>query len=102
MSQRAAAQGELVRYVYTREGSTPAAIPGEIARTIRETCTDAEQVERALDFAGLVVVRLGKDAGTHVLRHWTSHEPRVIRDVDPVLLQVLATTPELITGALRA
>jgi len=102
MSQRTAAQGELVRYVYTREGSTPAVIPAEIARAIRATCTDAEQVERALDFAGLVVVRLGNDAGIHVLQHWTSHQPTLIRDADPLLAQVLAKTPELITGALRA
>lgn len=102
MSQRGAAAGDLLRYVYLREGSTPAVIPGDIARAITAACTDPDQAERALDFVGLVLVRLGKDAGTLALRHWTSHEPALLRDVDPVLAQVLATTPELITGALRA
>lgn len=102
MSQRGAATGDLLRYVYVREGSTPAVIPGDIVRAITATCTDPDVADRALEFAGIVVVRLGKDAGTHTLRHWTTHEPTLLRDVDPVLVQVLANTPELITGALRA
>jgi hypothetical protein len=94
--------GVHLRYVYTREGSTPATIPGDVARGIALTCTDADAREHALDFAGLVMFRLGSDAGAHLLRHWNTHEPALLRDVDPVLVQVLANTPELITGPLRA
>lgn len=97
-----ATRGEILRYVHTREGSTPATIPGDVARGIELMCTDAVARERALDFAGLVMVRLGNDAGRNVLRHWNTHEPALLRDVDPLLVQVLAATPELITGPLRA
>ena len=100
MSQRGAAKGDLLRYVHVREGSTPAAIPGDVVRAITATCTDPGAADRALDFAGVVMVRLGKDAGTHTLRHWTNHDPTLLRDVDPVLVEVLANTPELITGPL--
>ena len=102
MSQRSAATGDLLRYVYVREGSTPAVIPGDVVRAITATCSGRESVDRALDFAGVVVVRLGRDAGTNTLRHWTTHDPTLLRDVDPVLVQVLAYTPELITGPLGA
>jgi len=102
MSPEASERGVHLRYVYVREGSTPANIPADVARGIRLICDDAEVAERALDFAGLVMVRRGNDGGTHLLRHWATHQPSVLRDVDPVLAQVLAHTPELITGPLRA
>lgn len=102
MSEDARERGVQVRYVYVREGSTPASIPADVARGIRLICDDAEVAERALDFAGLVMVRLGNDGGTHLLRHWTTHQPLLLRDFDSVLAEVLAHTPELITGPLRA
>lgn len=102
MSQDPRESGVHLRYVYIREGSTPASIPADVARGIRLICDDPEVVERALDFAGLVMVRLGNDGGTHLLRHWTTHQPSLLRNADPVLAEVLAHTPELITGPLRA
>ncbi|HEX8696898.1 MAG TPA: hypothetical protein VF746_31050 [Longimicrobium sp.] len=91
-----------MRYVYTREGSMPAQIPADMARGVALICPDPDHAERALDFAGLVMVRLGTEGATHLLRHWTAHEPALLRDFDPVLADVLAHTPELLTGPLRA
>lgn len=102
MSHSGSGRDEVLRYVHTREGSSPAAIPGDVARGIALMCTDADAREHALDFAGLVMVRLGSDAGANLLRHWNTHDPALLRDVDPLLGHVLAHTPELITGPLRA
>jgi hypothetical protein len=93
---------QIVRYVYAREGSLPVVIPAEVARSIGIVCADAAQVDRSLDFAGLVLLRLGSDGGTNVLRHWAIHQPAVLRDFDPLLAEVLAQTPELITGPLAS
>ena len=102
MHQKTGESRQIVRYVFTREGSSPAAIAEDVASEIASTCTDPETRERALDFAGLVMVRLGMDAGTNLLRHWIEHDPALLCAVDPVLVDILANTPELITGALRA
>jgi hypothetical protein len=97
-----ARMSEHIRYVFTREGSMPTTIPAEVADGIIHGCGTAEDAERVLDFAGLVTLRLGRDGGTALLRHWHTHDPSLLRDVDPVLADVLARTPELITGPLRA
>jgi hypothetical protein len=102
MTEAAATHSDHVRYVYTRDGSMPATVPGDVERGIMVLCPEPEDAELALDFAGLVIVRLGSDAGINLLRHWTVHEPSLLRDVDPLLVDVLASTPELITGPLRA
>lgn len=93
---------EHVRYVFTREGSLPASIPADIAESIRLAARPTDDLERSLDLAGLVMLRLGHDGGSSLLRHWQAYDPTLLRDVDPVLVDVLAHTPELITGALRA
>jgi hypothetical protein len=94
---------QVVRYVFAREGSLPVVIPGDVARSIGIVCADVSAaVERSLDFAGLVLLRLGNDAGTNLLRHWAIQHPAVLRDFDSVIAEVLAETPELITGALAS
>lgn len=94
---------QVVRYVFAREGSFPVVIPADVARSIAIVCADVrEAVERSLDFAGLVLLRLGSDGGTNVLRHWAIYQPAVLRDFDPLLAEVLAQTPELITGPLAS
>ena len=91
----------LVRYVSIREGCVPATLSPDLVRQLREVCPDEVRRERGLHFASLVVVRLGKDAGEHALRHWLAHEPSLVWEADPLLLDVLATSPEVVTGPLR-
>jgi hypothetical protein len=92
---------EHIRYVFTRDGSLAASVPGDIADEIRRAAAGVEEADHALDFAALVTLRLGLDGGTHLLRHWHAHDPSVLLGVDPALIEVLAQTPEIITGPLR-
>lgn len=90
----------VVRYVSIREGCVPASLPRDVVKQLQAVCPD-QKLDRALDLASLVLVRLGHDAGAHALRHWLAQDPALIRDADPLLLDVLAQSPELVTGPLR-
>jgi hypothetical protein len=102
VSEHENGSGDHVRYVMIREGSVAAEIPAEVAHAIEAACEEAEERERSLDLAALVLVRLGNEGGRHLLGHWMTHDPTLLRNADPALAEVLAHTPEVLTGPLRA
>lgn len=87
-------------FVETREGPTPVTIPADVSGAITSSAGEEDSVERALRLAGLVLLRVGEEAGTLLLRHWIAHDPGLLLDADPVLATTLADAPELLVGPL--
>jgi hypothetical protein len=85
-------------YVDTRDGPAPARIPADIAAAI--AAAPGERAEHAMEVAGLVLVRLGSEAGATLLRHLLAHAPEVLAEADPLFVETLASQPELIVGPL--
>jgi hypothetical protein len=87
-------------YVDTRDGPAFVSLPGDVAVALEHAAGGEAELEAALRLAGLVVVRLGEEAGTAMLRHWVAHEPGILLRADPQLADALAHEPELVVGPL--
>jgi hypothetical protein len=87
-------------YIDTREGPAFVSVPPEVAAALESSAAGEDELALALELAGLVTVRLGEEAGTAMLRHWVEHDPHILLDADPQLVQTLAHEPELIVGSL--
>lgn len=87
-------------YVDTREGPAPATVPAEIVERLRAAATEETRLDHGLVVAALVIVRLGREAGDALLRHWLGHDPGVVLDADARFVQALAWEPEPLTGSL--
>jgi hypothetical protein len=87
-------------YVDTREGPAFASIPPDVATALESAAAGEGELDAALELAGLVLVRLGEEAGTAMLRHWAQHDPGLLLHADPQFAEALAHEPELIVGTL--
>lgn len=87
-------------YVQTREGLAFAGIPADVVAALESAARDEAELEKALETAGLIVVRVGREGGEALLRHVTAHDPRILVDADPRFKETLAREPELIVGSL--
>lgn len=97
---RATSADGVTVYVDTREGPAPAVVPAELVERLRAAASDETRLEHGLVVAALVMVRLGREAGEALLRHWLDHDPGLILDADARFVHALAWDPEPLTGAL--
>jgi hypothetical protein len=97
---RATSADGVTVYVDTREGPAPAVIPGQIVESLVGAAAGETRLEHGLVVAALVIVRLGREAGEALLRHWLNHDPGVVLDADPRFVHALAWEPEPLTGSL--
>jgi hypothetical protein len=87
-------------FVDTRDGPAFASVPGDVAVALELGARDEAELDAALRLAGLVLVRLGEEGGTAMLRHWISHDPGILLRADPQVAEALAHEPELVVGPL--
>ncbi len=87
-------------FVDLREGPAAATIPADVAASIAELTADPAYREAVMRTAAVVLVRVGREGGEALLRHWIEHEPSVLMEADPRFMEILAYAPEAVTGPL--
>lgn len=86
-------------YVDTAAGPAPADVLESIAEAV-EDVVSGDAAEAALNLAALTVVRLGREAGNHLLQHWMDADPTLLARADARIADTLANSPEVLTGPL--
>lgn len=83
-----------------REGPACATVPGDIAGAISAIAPAPPDLDRMMQLAAVVLIRVGGEGGEALLRHWCEHDPAALLDADPRFAEILANEPETLVGPL--